>query len=172
MMIPREGTLRLYKRLVQDDVESNRHQIRNFVRSSERERLRTLNILGLLPSKIGNKTNVCDTKSKKKKVKMKSKGNVSSKLSKSEIIKIQQSSPYMKKSMNTKQKPLNRIRTSKSSMPSSLRPFQEDKEKSNRVTIPNDYIWHPVFEQNTKITDVVGYYSRQYHKHQHKNGKR
>lgn len=137
-MVPCEGGMLLYKRLVRYQDECNSYQIREVVHSNARERQRTLQVLGLLSNVKalpgdGKENNTFDGKKKKTVNKTKSIKNNAHK----QLVK----SPYIteKKSHKLVRDQRNRMLAKASSSGGKACVL----EKSNRVVIPDDYIWHP-----------------------------
>jgi hypothetical protein len=144
-MVPCEGGMLLYKRLVRYQDECNRYQIRKVIHSNERERQRTLQVLGLLSNAKslhhdGGKQN--KTFDEKKKLTINKTTSITNK-AQNLLVK----SPYISKKSSHKlaRDQRNRMMAKTSSSGRKSHFF----EKSNRVVIPDDYIWHPPFKMSS-----------------------
>jgi hypothetical protein len=143
-MVPCEGGMLLYKRLVRYQDECNSYQIRKVVHSNERERQRTLQVLGLLSNVKslhggGKENNTCNGKKKLTVNKTTSITYNAHNL----LVK----SPYITKKSSHKlaRDQINRVMAKSSSSEGNALFL----EKSNRVVIPDDYIWHPPFKMSS-----------------------
>lgn len=141
----------LYKRLVRDQDESNLYQFRKVVHSSERERKRALHVLGVLPEgkslQFEKEKNVLHEKISKQKSKIKE-----SRMKKAH--NFQARSPYMRYNTSTNLERNERSpKIIKSTSDFKHLPRNEKQcklETSNRIVVPNDYIWHPPFYSDRK----------------------
>lgn len=144
-MVPREGGMMLYKRLVRDQDESKVHQIRNVIHSSERERQRALHVLGLVSKE---KSFQCKKdKNAFDKKKNASKTNTTRSIT-NKAHSFQAKSPYMCKNASIILERDKKRRRVKRFSDFKLIPTNDKiltLEKSSRVVIPHDYVWHPTF---------------------------
>jgi hypothetical protein len=138
-MVPREGGMMLYKRLVRDQDESKVHQIRNVIHSSERERQRALHVLGIISKE---KSRQCkEEKNAFDKKKSAPKTNTTRSITnKAHIFQVK--SPYMSKNASITLERDKKRRRIKRFSDFKLIPTNE---KSSRVVVPDDYVWHPIF---------------------------
>lgn len=165
-MIPKEGGMLLYRGLLKDQRNSSLYQVRKHVHSSERERMRVLQILKLLDAPkcqpaSGMKKKIPPVESKKQKA--------------NNTCSIVLSSPYhncVKKSRKRLQKP---------SQDRKSRMLIERTHKTSKRLIvkDSDYIWHPMTIASTSnkkkeevVLDVMKYYRNQYIRVQEKGKKK
>jgi len=162
---PREDGMLLYRGLVKDEINSSRYQVRKQTHSSEREYMRVLEILKLLPDTRANGMNKQivkkTSKPPRRKVSIKTSSVVNSLLS---------PSPY---NCNPKSRT---TRPSRSIISQSINEKSNERKSSKRL-LPRDdeYTWHPVTVQTGHkkevIQDVMKHYWSQSHRHGRKKPK-
>lgn len=170
---PREGGMLLYRGLVKDQVNSSRSNtmVRKHISSCERERMRVLEILSLLPDpKQGRGKQLNHEKKKNRKKSSSSRSIVSKSTSASITVTSRQlsRSPYKVTKPNSLKKCQ---KTRKSHNLATIQKHSSKESIKSKRLLPrdNEYIWHPIVieDPNKKVkivSDVMKHYQSQYHK--------
>mmetsp|Transcript_11163 Transcript_11163/g.20902 ORF Transcript_11163/g.20902 Transcript_11163/m.20902 type:complete len:205 (+) Transcript_11163:151-765(+) len=184
-IIPRESALQLYKQLVKEDERTNsKYQIREYKRSSEREVMRVLEILSLLPiasmeDESENDTNTTSTiptslQNKEKKNQTTAPPQVSMTQVEQQKKIVLASSPYKTK-RSPKKKDFSKCSSSSSFSTTTIKTstaLREGTRKDKRLRKNDEYIWHPITiktgegekKKEKIVQDVMKYYSNQFHR--------
>jgi hypothetical protein len=174
--IPKESSLQLYRSLVKEAEQRNsKYAIRPFAPSHEREIMRVLEILSLLP-KSQHQNNTSELLTQNKQVKIKRKKQLQKVACGEEQSKMLASSPYHHSLVKR-----NTRNGSKCSFPKRIKRKQEKTQGDQSIVLRRnqEYIWHPITiktgqgkEKDTIVYDVLKYYQSQYHRSTRKQSKK